>query len=69
MGIKLKENSEALGTPSPGHYNPKEDFTKSRVVGSAIGKAGRAESLRPQSATVGPGYYELNNKIDGPRYG
>lgn len=70
MGIKLKENSEGLNNPSPGTYDPSNNYTKSRVVGSAIGKATRTESLRPHSAAVGPGYYETIGKTGaGPRYG
>ena len=69
MGLKLNDKIGAGATPSPGHYTPKQYLTKSRVVGSALDKAQRTEPMRPQSATVGPGYYELRGKVPGPYYG
>jgi len=68
MGIKLK-NQFGEGTPAPNHYRPSTALTKSRVTGGDAGKSHRSEAPRPQSASVGPGYYELRGKIEGPKYG
>lgn len=68
IGSKLKFK-DGETTPAPGFYQPSYDLTRSRVVGSAIDKANRTEPLRPQSATVGPGFYEVKSKVAGPYYG
>lgn len=68
MGLKLKDGSGGE-TPGPAYYQPEDKLVKSRVVGSALDRDRRSEVLRPQSATVGPGYYELRSKIPGPYYG
>lgn len=69
MGVKLSQSGYEK-TPGP-IYDPAPGYnlTKSRVVGSALGKSARAAPLRPQSANVGPGLYDTRGKIEGPYYG
>ena len=58
------ETKVGYKAPAPGHYNPKDEYTRHGTPGTVMGKGKRDGLSSREHEIPGPGNYDMNNSIE-----